>query len=375
MKTNTLSRLLMASSTVLLLAACASNSSSYESDSSSVITNTTQHKKTGWQVENSPLSMNQQTFTQQVSQRYNIPESFIQNMLSQANVNARVIDLMSPKKTTAVKRHWQTYRNRFVEPIRTRKGTAFWNIHRADLAAAERQYGVPAAIIAGIIGVETVYGEQMGSFSVLDALYTLGFSHPDPSRPEKSQMFRNQLAALIELTHKGKFDGYTATGSFAGASGLGQFMPISILHYAVDADGDGKIDLRNSTKDAIYSVANFLVKHGWQSNMPIFAPVRLPSSPANLVDGGLEAKMSWAQLQAKGASSSTTGAKWQDGVRLGVIDLRDDVRGNHEYRTATQNFFAITKYNRSYFYAASVADLASVLANEQIRSGHQVTRP
>ncbi len=332
-------------------------------------------KKTGWQVENSPLSMNQQTFTQQVSQRYNIPESFIQNMLSQANVNARVIDLMSPKKTTAVKRHWQTYRNRFVEPIRTRKGTAFWNIHRADLAAAERQYGVPAAIIAGIIGVETVYGEQMGSFSVLDALYTLGFSHPDPSRPEKSQMFRNQLAALIELTHKGKFDGYTATGSFAGASGLGQFMPISILHYAVDADGDGKIDLRNSTKDAIYSVANFLVKHGWQSNMPVFAPVRLPSSPANLVDGGLEAKMSWAQLQAKGASSSTTGAKWQDGVRLGVIDLRDDVRGNHEYRTATQNFFAITKYNRSYFYAASVADLASVLANEQIRSGHQVTRP
>ncbi len=375
MKTNTLSRLLMASSTVLLLAACASNSSSYESDSSSVITNTTQHKKTGWQVENSPLSMNQQTFTQQVSQRYNIPESFIQNMLSQANVNARVIDLMSPKKTTAVKRHWQTYRNRFVEPIRTRKGTAFWNIHRADLAAAERQYGVPAAIIAGIIGVETVYGEQMGSFSVLDALYTLGFSHPDPSRPEKSQMFRNQLAALIELTHKGKFDGYTATGSFAGASGLGQFMPISILHYAVDTDGDGKIDLRNSTKDAIYSVANFLVKHGWQSNMPIFAPVRLPSSPANLVDGGLEAKMSWAQLQAKGASSSTTGAKWQDGVRLGVIDLRDDVRDNHEYRTATQNFFAITKYNRSYFYAASVADLASVLANEQIRSGHQVTRP
>ncbi|MDY3331099.1 MAG: lytic murein transglycosylase, partial [Pelistega sp.] len=181
--------------------------------------------------------------------------------------------------------------------------------------------------------------------------------------------------ALIELTHKGKFDGYTATGSFAGASGLGQFMPISILHYAVDADGNGKIDLRNSTKDAIFSVANFLVKHGWQSNMPVFAPVRLPASPASLVDGGLEAKMSWSQLQAQGASSTVSGAKWQDGTRIGVIDLRDDVRGNHEYRTATQNFFAITKYNRSYFYAASVADLAAVLANEQIRQGHQVTRP
>lgn len=374
MKTNSLSHLLIAGSTVLL-AACASNSSSYESSPSSVVTNTTQHKKTGWQVENSLLSMNPKTFTRQVSQRYNIPESFIQNMLSQANINTRVIDLMNPKKTTAVKRHWQTYRNRFVEPIRTRKGTEFWNAHRTDLAAAERQYGVPAAIVVGIIGIETVYGEQMGSFSVLDALYTLGFNHPDPSRPEKSQMFRNQLAALIELTHKGMFDGYTATGSFAGASGLGQFMPISILHYAVDADGDGKIDLRNSTKDAIYSVANFLVKHGWQSDMPVFAPVRLPSSPASIVDGGLEAKMSWTQLQAQGASSHETSAKWQNGVRLGVIDLRDDIRGNHEYRTATQNFFAITKYNRSYFYAASVADLANVLANEQIRSGHQVTRP
>ncbi|MDY3331838.1 MAG: lytic murein transglycosylase, partial [Pelistega sp.] len=279
MKNTSLSRLFIASSTALVLSACASSSSSYETESTIAPSNTQTSTKTGWQVENSPLSADKTHFIKQVAERYNIPESFVQQMLSQANVNERVQDLMSPKKTTAVKRHWQTYRNRFVEPIRTRKGTAFWNAHRADLAAAERQYGVPAAIIAGIIGVETVYGEQMGSFSVLDALYTLGFYHPDPSRPEKSQMFRNQLAALIELTHKGKFDGYTATGSFAGASGLGQFMPISILHYAVDADGNGKIDLRNSTKDAIFSVANFLVKHGWQSNMPVFAPVRLPASP------------------------------------------------------------------------------------------------
>lgn len=374
MTTFSFSRLIVASSAAFLLTACASNSSSYETDSSTLPDSST-NKKTGWQVENSPLSMNQQEFVQQVSKRYNIPKNFVQNMLSQANINTRVITLMSPKNTTAVKRHWQTYRGRFVEPIRTRKGTAFWNNYRSDLAVAEQKYGVPAAVITGIIGVETIYGEQMGTFSVLDSLYTLGFNHPDPSRPEKSQMFRNQLAALIELTHKGKFDGYTATGSFAGAFGLGQFMPISILHYAVDADGDGRIDLRNSKKDAIHSVANFLVKHGWQSNMPIFAPVTLPPSPANLVDGGLDAKISWAQLQAQGARSNASGAKWQDGIRIGVIDLKDDVRGNHEYRTATQNFFAITKYNRSYFYAASVADLASVLAKEQIRLGHQVTRP
>ncbi|ETD73070.1 murein transglycosylase [Pelistega indica] len=355
----------------LLLSACASQTSSPDIDNR----DSTPPAKTGWQVENSTLSSDKATFIKQVSNRYNIPKSFIEDMLARAQINNRAIALMSPKKTSSIKRHWPTYRNRFVEPIRIRKGTAFWHNNQSTLAAAEKKYGVPAAIIAGIIGVETVYGEQMGSFSVLDALYSLGFYHPDPSRPEKAQMFRNQLAALIELTHKGKFDGFTALGSFAGASGLGQFMPISILHYGVDADKDGKVDLRNSTKNAIYSVANFLSQHGWQANMPVFAPARLPSSPARFVNGGLEPSMSWQELQTQGATTSTQGQAWQHGKNLGVIDLKDEVNGNTEYRIATQNFFVITKYNRSYFYAASVADLASVLARQQISQGKIITLP
>ena len=373
MKRNFLSSCLLVGASVLL-SACASTvspqaSSQIHSDTPS------SPRKTGWQVENSPLSAQPATFIQQVSECYNIPAHYVRDMLNQAQINDRVISLKSPTTTARVKRHWPTYRGRFVEPIRIRKGTEFWNANRTALAEAERQYGVPAAVIASIIGVETVYGEQLGSFKVLDAVYSLGFHHPDSSRPEKSQMFRNQLAALIELDHKGLFDGKSALGSFAGASGLPQFMPISILHYAVDADKSGKIDLRNSRKDAIYSVANFLVKHGWQNNTPIFAPVSLPANPARLVDGGLDASASWSALQSQGATTSVKGAPWQQGQSIGVIDLKDDVRGQHQYRTATKNFFAITKYNRSYFYATSVADLARELAQIQRQQGHQVTLP
>ncbi|NOL48884.1 lytic murein transglycosylase B [Pelistega europaea] len=361
----------------LALTACASHSPSSQTPSftTSATTVSSTTVSAGWQTENTSLSADKATFIAEVSQRYQIPASFVEKMLDSAKINDRVLRLMSPKTTAKVKRHWATYRSRFVEPIRIRKGTAFWNNNRGDLAEAERQYGVPAAVIAAIIGVETVYGEQMGTFNIRDALYSLGFYYPDPNRPDKGKIFRNQLAALIALTYTGHFDGYHAEGSFAGAYGMGQFMPVSIMHYAVDADNNGRIELDNSVKDAIFSVANFLAKHGWQRNMPIFAPVKLPANPAKLVDGDLEAHSSWAQLHSKGATTSVKNANWQQGLRLDVIDLRDDVYGNHEYRVATQNFFAITKYNRSYFYAASVADLATVLANQQLASGYQVTKP
>lgn len=189
-------------------------------------------------------------------------------------------------------------------------------------------------------------------------------------------MFRNQLAALINLDYQGKLSALHEEGSFAGATGLPQFMPISILHYAVDGDKNGKIDLRNSKPDAIMSVANFLVKHGWQKNTSVFTPVRLPANASGLVDGGLEPYLSWSQLQSSGATlTSNSNNNWKTGKQLGVINLPDEIRGHTEYRTATPNFFAITKYNRSYFYAASVADLAQALAEKQHAGGHSVTFP
>jgi len=152
-------------------------------------------------------------------------------------------------------------------------------------------------------------------------------------------------------------------GSFAGAVGIPQFMPGSIKRFAVSARGAQEINLSSNMADAINSVANFLVEHGWQRGLPIFVPVRLPASADKLVDGGLKPTLDWPQLQAAGTKLAP-GAKDAPWMRaaLGIIDLPEETAGTVELRTATQNFFTITLYNRSYFYAASVADLAAALA-------------
>lgn len=242
----------------------------------------------------------------------------------------------------------------------------------AELDRASKRYGVPKEIIAAIIGVETGFGRNQGNFRVLDALTTLAFDYPDPSRPDRVAMFRNQLADLIELDQAGKVNARTLKGSFAGAVGIPQFMPTSIKLFAVSAQGRNNVDLNNNFDDAILSVANFLVEHGWQPGLPVFAPVKLPANPAKLVDGGLKPTLDWTQLKAAGSSTiePATQAKnsasgkapsWMH-TGLGVIDLPEEAAGTTEFRVATPNFFTITQYNRSYFYATSVADLAAALS-------------
>jgi membrane-bound lytic murein transglycosylase B len=236
--------------------------------------------------------------------------------------------------------------------------------YAAELDRASARYGVPQNIIAAIIGVETLYGKSQGTFRVLDALATLGFDYPDAARPDRAEMFRGQLADLIELDLTGRVDARTLKGSFAGAVGIPQFMPGSIKRFAVSARGAQEINLSSNMADAIASVANFLVEHGWQRGLPIFVPVRLPASADKLVDGGLKPTLDWPQLQAAGAklAPGAKGAPWMRAA-LGIIDLPEETAGTVELRTATQNFFTITLYNRSYFYAASVADLANALAD------------
>lgn len=307
------------------------------------------------------LDGDEQAYARQVAQARQIPLDHVQQLLGQARYNARVAELIAPAKTTRIRRSWTVYRQRVVEPVRIRAGLAFWSQHQAVLAQTASQYGVPASIIVAIIGVETVYGRHTGGFPVLDTLYTLSFRHPEPARPERVQMFREQLADLIELDYTGHLDASSALGSFAGAMGLPQFMPGSLKRYAVSASGSQRIDLHDSVPDAVASVANFLIQHGWRKGLPVFAPVTLPANPGTLVTGGLAPTLTWPQLQAVGAVAHT-GAQsdWQQ-HELGVIDLVDEARQSAEYRTATPNFFALTQYNRSYFYAASVADLAAAL--------------
>jgi membrane-bound lytic murein transglycosylase B len=317
-----------------------------------------------------------QAYVQQLAAARNLRVDQLMGALADARYSPTVARLIAPAPGRKISRSWLTYRARVVEPKRIAWGMEFWQDNADTLDLAAQRFGVPPAIIVGIIGVETLYGRNMGNFRVLDALATLAFDYPDPSKPERARMFQDQLADFLTLTLQGKLDLQTV-GSYAGAIGMPQFMPGSIMRYAVDGDSDGHIDLANSPRDAILSVGNFLMEHGWTRGIPVFAPVMLPPDAAGLVDGGLAPNRTWPQLQAAGAVAAVTATTaaadnaWQQGM-LGVIDLPEESAGTAEYRTATVNFFALTQYNRSYFYATSVADLASAI---QSRRSALATRP
>lgn len=311
-----------------------------------------------------------QKFAKELAASRNLSEPKILQLLDEARYSATVARLIAPVATgqPRVPRSWQTYRSRRLDPITIGQGREFMKANAIALDRAEQRYGVPQQIIAALIGVETLYGKNMGNFRALDALATLAFDYPDPSRPERAEMFRNNLADLIELDLTGKINARLLKGSYAGAVGIPQFMPSSIKRFAVSAVGAQQIDLIGNRADAIMSVANYLVEHGWQRGVPVFAPVILPGNADKLVDGGLKPNLDWPQLKAAGAMlapNQPAGTQnWMRGA-LGVIDLVEETKGTSELRTATPNFFAITMYNRSYFYAAAITDLAAALVNNK----------
>ena len=255
-----------------------------------------------------------------------------------------------PKNMTAV-------RALMIEPVRINAGTRFWNLHAETLARAEREYGVPAEIIVGIIGIETVYGRNTGRFRVLDVLTTLAFAYPAaPNQASRMVFFQGELENALVLARKNAIDPFTLLGSFAGAIGMAQFMPGSVLAYGVDYDNDGNTDLHNAV-DAIGSVANFLVQHGWQrqAGSAVIYPVDV--APDNrwqrFLGQGLAAKFRLDELLGSGVASAS---RPPPDRLYGLVDLQNGAETT-EYWLATDNFFAITQYNRSYYYAMSVIEL------------------
>jgi membrane-bound lytic murein transglycosylase B len=280
----------------------------------------------------------------------------IETLVAKTRFIDSAVQLVKPAPPGKPK-NWQAYSERFIEPIRINAGVRFWNENADLLARAEAQYGVPAEIIAGIIGIETIYGRDPGRFRVVDVLTTLAFAYPEsPNRNDRMQFFRSELEKTLLLARQEGIDPFSLLGSFAGAVGMPQFMPSNILKYGVDYDGDGIVDLRNSAADAIGSVANFLVAHGWDRSAagPSVVPADVaPSMAWEPLLGGLEARYSAAELQAAGVVPRTTLSEQRP---YGLIDLQNGADPT-EYWVANTNFFAITKYNRSYFYAMSVVEL------------------
>lgn len=295
-------------------------------------------------------------FIDEMVERNGFDKAALQAVFSKARYLDTAIQLIKPAPSGKPK-NWQAYRARFVEPKRINAGVDFWNEHELALARAEAQYGVPAEIIVGIIGVETVYGRNTGNFRVLDAITTLTFDYPKTAnRDARMAFFRGELESTLLFARESNIDPFSLLGSYAGAIGWPQFMPSSIRQYAVDFDGNGKIDLRASPVDAIGSVANFLKIHGWQRGEPTVFPATVtdPAQAENLINQGLEAKFTPDELKAAGVIAGT---ELPAGLRYGVVDLQNGAAPT-EHWLATNNFFAITQYNRSYFYAMSVIDLA-----------------
>lgn len=292
-------------------------------------------------------------FMRDMVERHGFSEAELQTLFSRTRLSESAIRYMTPP-APGTKRSWSQYRGRFIDPTRLKEGARFWREHRDTLTRASNRYGVPEEIIVSIIGIETLYGRQAGDFRVMDALTTLAFEYP-----RRAEFFREELEQYLLLARESGFDPLTWRGSFAGAVGLPQFMPGSIRRHAVDFDGDGRIDLRASPADAIGSVASFLVNHGWKRSAPThYSAVLEDESRARpAVDAGIPPKLTLSDLKALGVSSTQP---VPEGEVLALIDLPNGDQPA-QYVLGAQNFYVITRYNRSYFYAMVVIDFAREL--------------
>jgi len=291
-------------------------------------------------------------FSRDLEQRHGFKADELLVQFAQIRPNDKVLQLIRPP-VSPVQRSWERYRSRFLNERRIERGVRFWQQNRISLIKASAIFGVPPEIIVAIIGVETEYGGNTGNFRVLEALATLAFRYP-----RRAEFFLTELEQFLLLARENGMDPVNMRGSFAGAIGIPQFMPGSQRRYAVDFDGDQKIDLSGSVDDAIGSVANFLEQHGWQAGQPIAVAARTAGEPErSLIEAGIQPSLLVADLAQQGI---TADADPQGKVTL--VDLVSPGRAT-EYWLGFNNFYVITRYNRSSFYAMSVFQLA-----EEIRS-------
>ncbi|WP_457324351.1 lytic murein transglycosylase B [Roseateles sp. P5_E11] len=297
----------------------------------------------------------------------------LREQLSQALDLPRVRQLILPAAVGTAK-NWTAYRDRFIEPRRLDAGVAFWAEHEAALARAESTYGVPAEVVVGIIGVETFYGRITGGFKVLDALATLAFDFPTehPRAAERQAFFRGELAEFLKLCRENGLDAGEVRGSYAGALGWPQFMPGSWRQHAVDFDGDGRIDLIASPVDAIGSVAHYLSEYGWKPGEATHYSVKLPADRrerARLLAPDIKPSFTATDLSAAGALPSKA-ALDHDGP-MAVIELQNGPKKPTTVLLGTQNFWTVTRYNWSAYYALAVIELGQAVARARQASKAQ----
>ncbi|MBK5965780.1 lytic murein transglycosylase B [Thiocystis minor] len=283
-------------------------------------------------------------------------------IISGAQRQQSIIDLMNrqaPSKSTGPNGAWSRYRAKFLTEDTIANGAAFWRRHESALARAESRYGVPPEYVVAIIGVETRFGGFVGKTRIIDALATLAFAYP-----RRADYFAGELESFLIMTRDEGISPFQPRGSFAGAMGLGQFMPSSFHQYAVDFTGDGHRDLWNP-EDAIGSVANYFKGHGWRAGEPVAARARVESGArAGLMKTGFDTRYGVKDLAGRGiVPTGSLGGAGQ------VSLLQLDAKGGYEYWLGLPNFYVITRYNHSTYYAMAVHQLAQAIRARKVGAG------
>ena len=288
-------------------------------------------------------------FAAELARAHGLEPATVHATLSQARVLDKVLKAIS---RPAEGKPWKDYRKIFMTEKRIADGAQYWRAHVDTLRSASDKYGVPARVMVAIIGVETLYGQRAGNIRVLDALATLGFRYPP-----RAEFFRRELGHFLILAKEERLDALGIEGSYAGAMGIGQFIPSSYRQYAVDFDGDGRRDLLGSHSDAIGSVASYLARHGWQRGQPVTVRASVSGDAIQaIIDKGVKPHQPLAALRQAGVAvnDDVSGSP-----NAALIDL-DGAKGT-EHWVIFQNFYSITRYNHSKLYAMAVHQLSQAI--------------
>ena len=291
-------------------------------------------------------------FIERVHAEQGVDPATVRSILGLARIQPPIIEAISRPAERV--RPWHEYRNIFMTEERIAAGVKFWQEHREQIDRVTAETGVPPEILVGIIGVETFYGRIIGRYRVLDALATLAFEYPP-----RSPFFTRELEQFLLLVREQGLEIETPVGSYAGAMGIPQFIPSSYRAYAVDGDGDGRIDLWNSMDDILASVANYFKAHGWRPGEPVVAPaVAGDQDPAGLAQQGLSANITVGELWRAGVGLAGPAPRHPDAAAgLFVLEHADGPR----YWAGFHNFYVITRYNRSLMYALAVHQLGEAI--------------
>lgn len=291
-------------------------------------------------------------FVERMVKEHKFEKNYVESILAQAEKKQAILDAIArPAEKT---KPWHEYRGIFLKPARIEGGVKFWQEHAEILSRVEKEFGVPAEIIVAIIGVETRYGNYMGSYRVVDALTTLGFDYP-----KRGKFFSKQLEEFFLLTREQQQDPLTFKGSYAGAMGYGQFIPSSYRSFAIDYDDDGFADIWTNKNDAIASVANYFKAHGWQTGEPVAQKAtRKAQFPERMLNDKSRPKTSAVELAKLGFSPISRKAV----ANKPAVALKYKVLDGDEYWLGYNNFYVITRYNRSHLYALAVYQLSEEIA-------------